>query len=685
MFERVLIANRGEIAIRIARAVAELEVESVAVFATDDVASLHVAKADRSVELAGTGAAAYLDIDALVAAARAADCDCLHPGYGFLSENAALAAACAQAGIVFIGPAPATLDMLGDKTTARALAEEAEVPVLAGTGAATADEAEAFVATHGAAIIKAVAGGGGRGMRVVRESHEVQDAFLRASSEARAAFGNGSLYVERLMEGARHVEVQVLGDGENATHLGERDCSIQRRHQKLIEIAPAPGLADSLRQGLHEAALELARACGYRGAGTFEFLVDTASAPPTFAFIEANPRLQVEHTVTEEVTGIDLVRAQFEIAAGRRLAELDLDYRPVGFAIQARVNMERMTEGGDALPAGGTLAAFDPPSGPGLRTDTFGYAGYATSPHHDSLLAKVVASSRSPFRAVAAKLSWALREFRIEGVDTNIAYLRAILDHPDFLDGLLSTGFAAERPLRFDQRPLLHVASKGPTQGGFVHCRKANANSGLARKLDIRTERVWKGCGSRGCGGGLGAARGVGRAGVGRGRRSLPGADGGAPFPGRAAEDRRDAAARRAPARRVAGAARLLGAGAEVRRSGPLDRLGLPHPARPPAPARQRQPVPDPAGAAGAEPGLAGAGAVRAAPGRRLAGALRASAAAGDVRRPGAPPRHGVPRRELDARRARAASAACAAATARCRPRPSWCSRAPWLAARGRA
>ena len=459
MFERVLIANRGEIAIRIARAAAELEIESVAVFATDDAASLHVAKADRSMELGGTGAAAYLDVDAVVAAASASGCDCLHPGYGFLSESSALAAACAAAGLAFIGPEPATLDMLGDKTAARALATSLGVPVLAGTGAATAEEAEAFVATHGAAIIKAVAGGGGRGMRVVREPQEVGEAFARASSEAKAAFGNGALYVERLMEGARHIEVQVLGDGSDAVHLGERDCSIQRRHQKLIEIAPAPGLPESLRADLHEAALTLARACDYRGAGTFEFLVDTASASPAFAFIEANPRLQVEHTVTEEVTGIDLVRAQFEIAAGRRLAEQELDHRPAGFAIQARVNMERMTEAGDALPAGGVLAAFDPPSGPGLRTDTFGYAGYATSPRYDSLLAKVVASSRAPFRAVAAKLSRALREFRIEGVDTNIAYLRAILDHPEFQDGRLSTGFAAERPLRFDNRPPLHVAS----------------------------------------------------------------------------------------------------------------------------------------------------------------------------------------------------------------------------------
>lgn len=233
MFERVLIANRGEIAIRIARAAAELGVESVAVFATDDVASLHVAKADRSVELAGTGAAAYLDVEAVVAAACEACCDCLHPGYGFLSESSALASACAEAGVAFIGPEPATLDTLGDKTAARSLAAQADVPVLAGTGAATAEEAEAFVATHGAAIIKAVAGGGGRGMRLVREPSEVADAFARASSEAKAAFGNGALYVERLMEGARHVEVQVLGDGDDAAHLGERDCSIQRRHVRV--------------------------------------------------------------------------------------------------------------------------------------------------------------------------------------------------------------------------------------------------------------------------------------------------------------------------------------------------------------------------------------------------------------------------------------------------------------------
>ncbi len=445
--KKLLIANRGEIAVRILRAANDMGIATVAVFSNDDAAALHVRLADESRVLSGAGAAAYLDGDALVGVARETGCDALHPGYGFVSENATFARACESAGLTFVGPAPETLDTFGDKGRARALARERGIPIPAGTfGATTLDEAEAFLrdlGPGGAVMLKAVVGGGGRGMRLVRDPNELATAFERASSEASSAFGNGELYVERVVADARHVEVQIAGDGTGAvTHLFERECSVQRGHQKLVEIAPAPHLIADVCDRLYAAALTLARAVAYRNLGTFEFLLDHDGS---FVFIEANARLQVEHTVTEEITGIDLVRLQLALAGGASLAELDVERRrgiPRGHSLQARVNMETMDRAGNARSTGGTLTAFEIPSGPGVRVDTFGYVGYATNPLFDSLLAKVIVTTESPaVEDVVAKASRALREFRIDGVETNRNFLLALLARPEVRAGRATTTF----------------------------------------------------------------------------------------------------------------------------------------------------------------------------------------------------------------------------------------------------
>ena len=475
---KLLVANRGEIAIRIMRAAAELGMPTVAVAPADDAGSLHTGKADEAVTLDGRGAAAYLDIDRIVAAAVDAGCDALHPGYGFLAENAELARRSAEAGVVFVGPRVETLALFGDKARARAAAVDAGVPVIRGTDhAVSADEAAAFFDALDAGrgmMIKAVAGGGGRGSRRVARADEVASAYERCRAEAQAAFGNGEVYVEEFIDRARHVEVQILGDAGGAVaHLGERECSVQRQFQKIVEVAPAPGLAAAARTAIIDAAVRFAAGVGYRNAGTFEFLVDVSGSPAggAFAFIETNARLQVEHTVTEEVTGVDIVKAQLKLAAGATLADLGIDggVEPRGCAIQARVCMESVREDGAILPTAGTLAAYEPPSGPGVRTDGFGYAGYETSLGFDPLLAKVIGHSPSAaahggaFDDTVARTSRALAEFRIEGVETNIAFLRAILGHPDFANGNVHTRFVDENiaVLAAAEPPRLFVTPSG--------------------------------------------------------------------------------------------------------------------------------------------------------------------------------------------------------------------------------
>ncbi|MDD0841077.1 carboxyl transferase domain-containing protein [Curvibacter sp. HBC61] len=447
MFAKVLVANRGEVALRIVRALHDLGLPSLAVYAQDDAHAPHVRAATEAVALAGTGPAAYLDVTALLAVARARGCDAVHPGYGFLSERADFADACAQAGLRFIGPTVEQLSVLGDKARARALAQRLGLPLLPGSaGAVTLEAAQAFMAAQQGAgvMVKAVGGGGGRGMRAVRQPEALPEAWDRCRSEALAAFGVEGVYVERLMDGARHIEVQVIGDGEQVMGLGERECTVQRRFQKLVEIAPSPSLPPALRQSLTEAALRLARELRYQGLGTFEFLVDLASDTLPFVFIEANARLQVEHTVTEEVTGLDLVQLQIALAAGRRLAELGLDSlrppQPQGYALQWRINAETLDAEGQATPGHGRLSRFDLPTGPGIRVDTHGVAGASPSPHYDTLLAKLIVSSRSPAFADALRRSQrALAECRIEGPATNLGLLRALAARPEMLSQQLHT------------------------------------------------------------------------------------------------------------------------------------------------------------------------------------------------------------------------------------------------------
>ncbi|MCW2665881.1 MAG: Carbamoyl-phosphate synthase chain ATP-binding protein, partial [Frankiales bacterium] len=433
----VLVANRGEVAVRVLRAAADLGLRTVAVWSEDDATCLHTRRADVGRPLSGRGARAYLDAEQILLAAKETGVSAVHPGWGFLAESAAFAERCEQEGLTFVGPSSRVLAAFGDKLRARELASSLGLRVSAGTS----DRAQMpeLLASTGALMLKAVAGGGGRGMRVVTSAGELADAAARCASEALAAFGNGDLYAEELLRGYRHVEVQVLGDGSGAvTALGERDCSLQRRQQKLVEIAPAPGLPDAVRAELAAAAVTLTSSVGYRGLGTVEFLVGPAGE---VVFLEVNPRLQVEHTVTEQVYGVDLVAAQLRLAAGASLAELALPAVPRGVAVQVRVNTEQMRADGTTVPSSGTLTAFDPPAGPGVRTDTHGYTGYETSTAFDSLLAKVVVHGPD-LPAALVRAGRALGEFRIAGVPVNVAFLQALLRRPEV--GAASTSFVDE-------------------------------------------------------------------------------------------------------------------------------------------------------------------------------------------------------------------------------------------------
>jgi len=450
-FRKLLIANRGEIAIRIARAAAGAGagLESVALYSEDDRDALHVRKADSAVALPGTGPRAYLDIAQVVAAATRSGCDLVHPGYGLLSENAEFAQACLDAGLTFVGPAPDVLRLFGDKARARALARECNVPVVPGsTGPTTLAAAHAFFAslqapgTDGGMMIKALAGGGGRGMRAVHAAADIDEAYARCVSEATAAFGNGAVYVERIVYAPRHIEIQVVADAAGGViALGERECSLQRRHQKLVEVAPSPSLDDAMRARLAQAAVTLARASAYRGIGTFEFLV---GADGGFWFMEANPRLQVEHTVTEVVTGVDLVQAQLAIAAGKTLAQLGLAQPPAprGIAVQLRINAEHLDAQGQLRPASGRIDAYEPPSGPGVRVDGAGHAGMTVNPRFDSLLAKlIVHEPGGDYQRALSHAYRALCEFRIEGIDTNRRLLQDLLLREDVRRNAIHTQY----------------------------------------------------------------------------------------------------------------------------------------------------------------------------------------------------------------------------------------------------
>ncbi|MEU4498035.1 acetyl-CoA carboxylase biotin carboxylase subunit [Streptomyces sp. NBC_00210] len=443
--DTVLVANRGEIALRVIRTCREMGIRTVAVHSTADKDSAHVRAADAAVQIGpGMPRKSYLSAPAVIEAALRTGADAVHPGYGFLSEDPDFAEICADNGLVFIGPRPEVLSRLGDKAVARALMTDAGLPVLPGSPGTVDSAAEATDLAGRIGfplIIKAAAGGGGRGMTVVRQSCDLLPAYRQTRATAQAVFGDNRVYLERFCDSARHIEVQVLADGHGKVlHLGERDCSVQRRHQKLIEESPAPGLHPGLSEAMAKAAVRGARAVGYTGAGTFEFLVHDEG----FSFMEMNCRIQVEHPVTEAVFGVDLVREQIHVAAGETLAFKQEDLVPRGTAVECRVNAEDPAR--NFAPCPGMLDEFVPPGGPFVRVDTHGYAGWRVPSQYDSLLAKVI--TWAPERGQALdRMDRALAEFRVvgPGVHTTIPLLRDVLADPVFRDGKHNTSFLDER------------------------------------------------------------------------------------------------------------------------------------------------------------------------------------------------------------------------------------------------
>ena len=438
--KRVLVANRGEIAMRVIRAAEELELDTVAVYSEADRDAAHVRLATEAVEIGPPPASrSYLDADAIIGAALAAGCDAIHPGYGFLSENAAFAARCAAVGLRFVGPRPEAISLMGDKAAARETAALVGVPIVPGTagGIGSAQEATEAAATIGfPLLVKASAGGGGRGIRIVEQSDDLAGCITAARNEARAAFGDDGLYLERYIPSARHVEVQVFGDGDRAIHLFERECSLQRRRQKLIEEALAPSLSPAVRAGLHTAALALADAVAYEGAGTVEFLVDRATEE--FFFIEMNTRIQVEHPVTEMICGLDLVREQFRQAGGLPISFTQDDVKPRGAAIEMRINAEDPANG--FMPCPGTIRDIDLPAGPGVRTSTPMRPGSVVPPFYDSLIAKIIVWDVDR-PAALARARRAMRELRIDGIKTTAPLIGDLLSRPEVVDGSYDTGF----------------------------------------------------------------------------------------------------------------------------------------------------------------------------------------------------------------------------------------------------
>ena len=439
MFKKVLIANRGEIALRVIRACRELDIQTVAVYSEADRNSLHVRFADDDVCIGPpAGRDSYLKIPRIIAAAEITGADAIHPGYGFLAENAEFAETCIASGIAFIGPTPAQIRQMGDKSAARKAMADCGVPIVPGTPGPVEDpdQAAEFAKEIGfPVIIKAAAGGGGKGMRVARDIDDFARSFQLARSEALSAFGNGDVYVEKYLERTRHVEFQVLGDTHgNVIHLGERDCSVQRRHQKLIEESPCPVLTPELRKAMGDAAVKGAKAINYVGAGTIEMLLDDDG---NFYFMEMNTRIQVEHPVTEMLTGVDLVKEQIRVAAGERLSVLEVPtFR--GHVIECRVNAEDPAR--NFQPSPGRLDVFHQPGGPGVRIDTHAYAGYTVPPYYDSLLAKLIVQGNN--RAEALKrMQIALECFVIEGVTTTIPFLARVMQDPHFQRGAIHTKF----------------------------------------------------------------------------------------------------------------------------------------------------------------------------------------------------------------------------------------------------
>ncbi len=440
MFRRVLVANRGEIAQRILRACKELGIETVAVYSEADADAIHLRQADDKICIGpGPGAKSYLNIPALISAAEIADVDAIVPGYGFLAENAHFAEVCRSCNIHFVGPDPETIAALGDKSRAREMAMKAKVPVVPGSDGPLENEEQALKVARELGypvMIKASAGGGGRGMRIARNDPSLLSGFNQARAEALAAFKDGTLYLEKFIENPRHIEIQILGDKHgNLIHLGERDCSVQRRHQKVVEESPSPSITPDVRKKMGEAALSIARASNYHNAGTVEFLLDRDG---NFYFIEVNARIQVEHTVTELVTGIDLIQEQLRLASGEPLGLRQKDVQMRGHAIECRINAEDPAR--DFQPSPGLIETFIAPGGPGVRLDSHAYQGYRIPPYYDSMIGKLLTHRENRTKAIRTMLR-ALDEFVIEGVKTTIPLQRAILSHSEFLAGAHDTGF----------------------------------------------------------------------------------------------------------------------------------------------------------------------------------------------------------------------------------------------------
>jgi acetyl-CoA carboxylase biotin carboxylase subunit len=481
MFRKVLIANRGEIAVRVIRTLREMGIGSIAIYSEADRASLHVRMADEAVHVGPSPSSeSYLRIDRILAAARTHEAEAIHPGYGFLSENADFAAACDQAGLVFIGPSAGSIRKMGSKTAAREIAIAAGASVVPGMQhpAESAAEARVFARACGyPVLLKAVAGGGGKGMRRVERDEDIASAFRDASSEAERAFSNSEIYVEKLIERPRHIEVQLLGDRYgHILHLGERECSLQRRHQKIMEECPSPLVAahPQMRRAMGEAAVRIAREAGYYGAGTIEFLVD---ARRNFYFLEMNTRLQVEHPVTELVTGLDLVRLQMEIAAGEplRLRQQDIEWR--GAAIECRIYAEDPDN--QFFPSPGRIEHLDRPLGPGIRLDSGVYPGWTVPLEYDPLLAKLAVWSGSRQQAVARMIR-ALDEYQIVGIKTNLGFFRQLMDDTQFRGGNLDTNlvdeFLGRRPTLVHDAELQAIAALVGQAFLPIHRRSASAN-----------------------------------------------------------------------------------------------------------------------------------------------------------------------------------------------------------------
>ena len=485
MFGRVLVANRGEIAVRIIRALREMKIRSIAVFSDADRGALHVRMADEAEHIGPAPSAdSYLRVDRILEAARKHGAEAIHPGYGFLSENAGFAAACAEAGIVFIGPSAESIRRLGSKTAARILAKQAGAPVVPGSeeAATNIEQARALARQIGyPVLLKAAAGGGGKGMRFVSEESHLESSIRDASSEAERAFQNGEIYIEKVIERPRHIEIQIAGDHYgNLVHLGERECSLQRRHQKVIEECPSPFVArhPEMRAAMGEAALKIARAAGYDNLGTVEFLADQQG---NFYFLEVNTRLQVEHPVTELVTGYDLVQLQLRIAAGEGLPFTQKDVQWRGWAMECRVSAEDPEN--QFFPSAGRIDQLHEPSGPAVRLDSGIYPGWTVPLEYDPLLAKLV--TWGPDRnAAVRRLERALSEYAIAGIQTNIAFFREILNDPEFLAGNLSTEFIADflarRKPRGEPPPELDVAVALAALAHFQTGREGTARASKA-------------------------------------------------------------------------------------------------------------------------------------------------------------------------------------------------------------